>query len=45
MTVQVGYLSEEAIEREAEALLAEYALARDVTLVPPIPADEILNIT
>ncbi len=43
MTVQVGYLSEEAIEREAEALLAEYALARDVTLVPPIPADEILE--
>ncbi len=37
MTGFVPYIAEEAIERDAAALLAEYAHARGVTLAPPIP--------
>jgi hypothetical protein len=37
MTKFVPYLSEEVIERDAAALLAEYAQARGVTVKPPIP--------
>ena len=33
----VPYLAEEAIERNAEALLTEFAHARDVVIEPPIP--------
>ena len=33
----VPYLAEEAIERNAEALLTESAHARDVVIEPPIP--------
>ena len=38
MTIEVPYLSEDAIERDAETLLAEYAYARGVSLSPPILA-------
>jgi len=39
----VPYLAEEAIEREAEALLAEFAHARDVVIEPPIPIEDIME--
>ena len=39
----VPYLAEEAIERNAEALLAEFAHARDVVIEPPIPIEDILE--
>ena len=37
------YLSEEAIERDAAALLAEYAQARGVVVAPPIPIEDIVE--
>ena len=43
MTKFVPYLSEEVIERDAAALLAEYAQARGVTVKPPIPIEEIIE--
>ena len=43
MTKIVPYLAEEAIERDAEALLAEYARARRIAIVPPIPIDDIVE--
>ena len=39
----VPYLAEEAIERDAAALLAEYERARGVTLEPPIPVEDIIE--
>jgi Zn-dependent peptidase ImmA (M78 family) len=39
----VPYLSEEAIERDAAALLAEYARARDVVIEAPIPIEDIVE--
>ena len=39
----VPYLAEDAIEREAEALLAEFAHARDVVIKPPIPIEDIME--
>jgi hypothetical protein len=39
----VPYLAEDAIEREAEALLAEFAHARDVVIEPPIPIEDIME--
>jgi Zn-dependent peptidase ImmA (M78 family) len=39
----VPYLSEAAIERDAMALLAEYANARGVALAPPIPIEDIVE--
>ena len=39
----VPYLAEEAIERNAEALLAEFAHARDVVIEPPIPIEDIME--
>ena len=39
----VPYLAEEAIERDAEALLAEFAHARDVVIEPPIPIEDIME--
>ena len=38
MTISVPYLPDEAIERDAAALLAEYAQARGVSIKPPIPS-------
>ena len=43
MAIQVPYLPEEAIERDAEDLLAEFAQARGLTLTPPIPIDDIVE--
>ena len=43
MTIQVPYLPDEIIERDAEALLAEYARARGVTLEPPIPIEDLVE--
>jgi hypothetical protein len=39
----IPYLSEEAIERDAAALLNEYADARGLTIEPPIPIEDILE--
>lgn len=43
MTKFVPYVSDEAIERDAQALLAEYAHARGVTVKAPIPIDDIVE--
>jgi hypothetical protein len=37
------YLSEDAIERDAEDFLAEYAQARGVVIEPPIPIEDIVE--
>jgi hypothetical protein len=39
----VPYLREEHIERDAAALLAEYAQARNVVITPPIPIEDIVE--
>ena len=39
----IPYLSDEAIESDAAALLAEYAHARGVTIEPPIPIEDIVE--
>jgi hypothetical protein len=39
----IPYLSEEAIERDAAALLHEYASARGVPIEPPIPIEDIVE--
>ena len=38
----IPYLSDEAIERDAAVLLAEYSHARGVTIEPPIPIEDIV---
>ena len=43
MTKKVPYMKEEDIEQDAAALLAEYARARGVVIVPPIPIEDILE--
>ena len=43
MTKKVPYLTPEAIEQDAAALLDEYARARGVVIVPPIPIEDILE--
>jgi hypothetical protein len=43
MSIPVPYLSDEVIERDAAALLAEYAQARGVTVKPPIPIEDIVE--
>ena len=43
MTKKVPYMTPEAIEQDAAALLAEYARARGVVIVPPIPIEEIVE--
>lgn len=43
MTKKVPYMTPEAIEQDAAALLAEYARARGVVIVPPIPIEDILE--
>lgn len=43
MAIRVKYLSEDQIERDAENLLAEYADARNVTVTPPIPIEDIVE--
>ncbi len=43
MTIQVSYLSHEAIELDARELLAQYARARGVTVKAPIPIEDIVE--
>jgi Zn-dependent peptidase ImmA (M78 family) len=43
MTTKVPYMTIEAIEQDAAALLAEYALAKGVVIVPPIPIEDIIE--
>ncbi|MBT6406474.1 MAG: ImmA/IrrE family metallo-endopeptidase [Rhodospirillaceae bacterium] len=43
MTRKVPFLAEEAIERDAEALLAEFSHARDVVIELPIPIEDIVE--
>jgi hypothetical protein len=43
MPKKVPYLQEEQIERDAAALLAEFAQARSVVIAPPIPIEDIVE--
>ncbi|MET4449356.1 hypothetical protein ABIB75_007670 [Bradyrhizobium sp. GM2.2] len=43
MAKLVPFLSEEAIEREAAVLLAEYSHARGAIIDPPIPIEDIVE--
>lgn len=43
MPKKVPYLREEQIERDAAALLGEYAQARNVVIAPPIPIEDIVE--
>src|SRR5215471_8676637 len=43
MTLQVPYLAVEAIERDAEALLAQFAHARGMAIRAPIPIEDIIE--
>ena len=43
MSKFVPYLSEEAIERDAEALLAEYCQKIGATIVPPVTIEDIIE--
>jgi hypothetical protein len=43
MSIPVPFLSDEVIERDAAALLAEYAQARGVTVKLPIPIEDIVE--
>jgi len=43
MTKKVPYLAEEAIEKDAESLLAEFAHARNVVIETPIPVEDIIE--
>ena len=43
MTRNVPFLAEEAIERDAEALLAEFSYARGVDIKLPIPIEDIVE--
>jgi hypothetical protein len=39
----VPYLSDEQIERDAAALLSEYAQSRGIVMAPPIPIEDIIE--
>jgi Zn-dependent peptidase ImmA (M78 family) len=43
MTLQVPYLADETIERDAEALLAQFAHARGLEIRAPIPIEQIVE--
>ena len=43
MAKVVPYLSDEQIERDAAALLADYEQARSVVMAPPIPIEDIVE--
>jgi IrrE N-terminal-like domain len=43
MTIQVSYLSHEAMELDARALLGQYARARGVTVKAPIPIEDVVE--
>src|SRR3954447_23603597 len=43
MTLQVPYIANGIIERNAEALLAQYALARGIEIRAPVPIEDIVE--
>ena len=43
MTKLVPYLSDEEIEKDSQALLAEYSQARGIVIEPPIAIDDIIE--
>src|SRR5215510_11338764 len=43
MTLRVPYIAEETIERDAEALLAQYAQAKGLEVKAPIPIENIVE--
>jgi Zn-dependent peptidase ImmA (M78 family) len=43
MTLRVPYMPDDAIERDAEALLAQYAHARGIEIKAPIPIEDIVE--
>ena len=43
MTLRVSYIADESIERDAEALLAQFAHARGVAIRAPIPIDDVVE--
>jgi hypothetical protein len=43
MTLRVPYIADEAIERDAEALLAQYAYAKGAEIRVPIPIEDIVE--
>jgi len=43
MTLRVPYIVDESIERDAEALLAQFAHARGVAIRAPIPIEDIIE--
>ncbi len=43
MTMFVSYVPDETIEKDAQALLAEYAQARGVSIETPIPIEDIVE--
>ncbi|MCA0423774.1 MAG: hypothetical protein LCH61_10685 [Proteobacteria bacterium] len=43
MGLKVAFMSDEAIERDAEALLADYAREREVPIEAPIPIEDIIE--
>src|SRR5262245_50656812 len=43
MTLRVPYIADETIERDAEALLAQYAAARQAKIRAPIPVEDIVE--
>lgn len=43
MGLKVAYMPDEAIEKDAEALIAEYSHARQLTIKLPIPVDDIVE--
>jgi Zn-dependent peptidase ImmA (M78 family) len=43
MTLRVPYIADESIERDAEALLAEYAHAKGMEVKAPVPIEDIVE--
>ena len=43
MTKFVSYVSDEVIEKDAQALLADYAHSRGIVIELPIPIDDIIE--
>ena len=43
MGLKVAYVSDDAIEKDAQALLADYARERGVPIAAPIPIDDIIE--
>jgi Zn-dependent peptidase ImmA (M78 family) len=43
MPVKVPFLREEQIERDAEALLADFERARSIRIIPPVPIEDIIE--